>query len=223
VELIHAYSLVHDDLPAMDNDDLRRGKPTCHRAFGEAMAILAGDGLQALAFEVLARHPSMVADPAQRLAMVGILAEAAGAGGMVGGQASDMELSGRQLSLDEIDTIHLHKTGALIRASVRLGALSHPRADDTLLEALDDYAKYVGLAFQIRDDILDSMGEGTAPNGAALHTRGGQPTYMAVLNIEASELRARALHQRALASIARLDERADVLRWLSTFTIERQQ
>jgi geranylgeranyl diphosphate synthase type II len=155
LELVHAYSLVHDDLPAMDNDDLRRGKPTCHKAFDEATAILAGDALQTLAFELLASDPALRIDPAQRLAMLTRLAQASGAAGMAGGQAIDLGAVGRPMALADVTDMHARKTGALIRASVALGALSVPNIDAARLAQLDAYACAIGLAFQITDDILD--------------------------------------------------------------------
>ncbi len=222
VELIHAYSLVHDDLPAMDDDDLRRGKPTCHKAFGDALAILAGDALQALAFEVLATDPAMNIPPEQRLRMVRSLSQAAGADGMVGGQAIDLAAIGRRLALDQMEDMHLRKTGALIRASVRLGALSAPEVDEATLEHLDAYALCVGLAFQIRDDILDVVGD-TATLGKihGADASRSKPTYPTLLGIEGARDRARRLHEQALAQLRGLDGRADTLRWLSQHIIER--
>ena len=155
VEIIHAYSLVHDDLPAMDDDSLRRGRPTCHVAFGEAMAILAGDALQALAFDVLASDATLAVDAATRLDMLRVLAAACGSHGMAGGQAFDLAATGSMLSATELERMHVHKTGALIRASVRLGALAAGMWDASTLDALDRYGHAVGLAFQIRDDLLD--------------------------------------------------------------------
>jgi farnesyl diphosphate synthase len=222
VELIHAYSLIHDDLPAMDNDDFRRGRPSCHKAFGEAMAILAGDALQALAFEVLARDPNIVSDPARRLQMIQQLSEAAGAHGMVGGQAIELALLGKQVTLDELDNIHLSKTGALIRASVRLGALSQPAADDSVLQDLDEYARCVGLAFQILDDILDVQGDSqVAGSGQHFSDNSIKSTYPSLLGLEGARQCALSLHQKALTNLSRLDERADPLRWLSTYIVER--
>jgi geranylgeranyl pyrophosphate synthase len=222
VELIHAYSLVHDDLPAMDDDDLRRGRPTCHKAFGEALAILAGDALQALAFEVLATDEQMLVSAERRARMMHVLTRAAGGEGMVGGQAVDLEAVGRQLSLEQLEDMHLRKTGALIRASVALGALSAPQADDAVLSRLDAYARCVGLAFQIRDDILDVEGE-TATIGK---TRGAdalrnKPTYTSVLGLEGARERARGLLERALAELDGLGAEADTLRWLSRHIVER--
>jgi farnesyl diphosphate synthase len=222
VELIHAYSLVHDDLPAMDNDLLRRGKPTCHVAFGEAAAILAGDALQALAFHILAHdHDSGIA-PAARLAMVEQLALAAGSRGMVGGQAIDLAAVGNTLSIAELEDMHIHKTGALIRASVLLGAMASPELAAERLAALDGYAKCIGLAFQVVDDILDVEGSTevlgkTAQADQALD----KPTYPALLGLEGARQRARELHEAALASLADCGAEADPLRWLSAYIVER--
>src|SRR5687768_8996454 len=153
VELIHAYSLIHDDLPAMDDDDLRRGRPTCHKAFDEATAILAGDAMQALAFYVLVRDSEAGLEPLQRLKMIEVLAEAAGSRGMAGGQAIDLAAAGQQLSLAEVEAMHIHKTGSLIRACLLMACYAKTPLDSTHLEALDRYGKCVGLAFQVQDDI----------------------------------------------------------------------
>lgn len=223
VEFIHAYSLIHDDLPAMDNDELRHGRPTCHRAFGEALAILAGDALQALAFQVLSQDPAMISDSVIRMRMLGLLAQAAGSRGLVGGQAIDLAAVGRDdLTLAELENMHIHKTGALIRASVLLGAFSRPEVEPTVVERLDRYAKCIGLAFQIRDDILDVVGD-TATLGK---TQGAdralnKPTYPALLGLDGAREHARALHQEALASLESLGSEADPLRWLATYVVER--
>ena len=223
VEFIHAYSLIHDDLPAMDNDELRHGRPTCHKAFGEALAILAGDALQALAFQVLSQDPAMIPDSAIRMRMLGLLAQAAGSRGLVGGQAIDLAAVGRDdLTLAELENMHIHKTGALIRASVLLGAFSRPEVEPTVLERLDRYAKCIGLAFQIRDDILDVVGD-TATLGK---TQGAdrvlnKPTYPALLGLDGAREHACALHQEALASLEPLGSEADPLRWLATYIVER--
>lgn len=222
VEFIHAYSLVHDDLPAMDDDDLRRGKPTCHKAFDEATAILAGDALQTLAFEVLAGDPAMVADPARRLRMVSELAAASGSRGMAGGQAIDIAAEGRRLSLDELAHMHGLKTGALIRASVRLGALSAPGYTDALGARLDDYATNVGLAFQIRDDILDVEADTATlgkPQGS--DEARNKPTYTSLLGLAGAKDRLREVHAAAIASLRDLDAAADPLRWLAEYIVER--
>ena len=223
VELIHAYSLIHDDLPAMDDDDLRRGRPTCHRAFDEATAILAGDALQALSFYIVAHDPGLHVAPATRVAMMEKLALACGSRGMAGGQAIDLASVGRVLDIAELEDMHIHKTGALIRASVLLAALAGA-ADDWTLERLDHYGKCVGLAFQIRDDVLDVEGD-TETLGK---TRGAdsardKPTYPALLGLEGAKQRARELHEDALQALAPFDQRADTLRAMSRFIIERMR
>jgi farnesyl diphosphate synthase len=223
VEFIHAYSLVHDDLPAMDDDDLRRGRPSCHKAFGEAMAILAGDALQTLGLYVLARDKS-ACDAATRLRMIETLALAAGSRGMVGGQTIDLAAAGRRLEIAELEDMHIHKTGALIRASVVLGALTRPGLAVTTLERLDHYAKCIGLAFQIRDDILDVEGEADALGklpGADLALE--KPTYAALIGLDGAKQRAAELHEEAMDSLSGLDGRADPLRWISLYIIERDR
>lgn len=222
VEFIHAYSLIHDDLPAMDNDDLRHGQPTCHKAFGEALAILAGDALQALAFQVLGQDPTVVSDPIILLRMLGLLAQAAGSRGMVGGQAIDLAAVGRELTLAELENMHIHKTGALIRASVLLGALSRPEVEPAALERLDRYAKCVGLAFQIRDDILDVIGD-TATLGKTQGTDRAlnKPTYPELLGLDGAREHTRLLCQEALASLEPLGLEAEPLRWIANYIVER--
>ncbi len=222
VEFIHAYSLIHDDLPAMDNDDLRHGQPTCHKAFGEALAILAGDALQALAFQVLGQDPTVVSDPIIRLRMLDLLARAAGSRGMVGGQAIDLAAVGRELTLAELENMHIHKTGALIRASVLLGALSRPEVEPAALERLDRYAKCVGLAFQIRDDILDVIGD-TATLGKTQGTDRAlnKPTYPELLGLDGAREHTRLLCQEALASLEPLGLEAEPLRWIANYIVER--
>ena len=223
IELIHAYSLVHDDLPAMDDDDLRRGKPSCHKAFGEAIAILAGDALQALAFYVLA-HDKTSEDVKTRLQMIETLALAAGSRGMVGGQTIDLAATGRQLGVAELEDMHIHKTGALIRSSVILGALTVPGLATGTLEKLDHYAKCVGLAFQIRDDILDVEGEtDTLGKRSGADKSLEKSTYPMLFGLEGAKQRARELHEEAIESIAGMDESADPLRWISAYAIERDR
>nr|VFK22396.1 MAG: farnesyl diphosphate synthase [Candidatus Kentron sp. MB]VFK28764.1 MAG: farnesyl diphosphate synthase [Candidatus Kentron sp. MB]VFK74082.1 MAG: farnesyl diphosphate synthase [Candidatus Kentron sp. MB] len=222
VELIHAYSLVHDDLPAMDNDDLRRGKPTCHRAFDEATAILVGDALQSLAFYALSKKGPETTDPDQKIEMLNTLALASGSRGMAGGQALDLEAETKTLNLAELENLHIHKTGALIRASVKLGGLSKPGVDRNLLEKLDHYAKCIGLSFQIRDDILDVEGDTEIlgkPSGSdqARH----KATYPSLLGVSEAKRMAWEFHQQALSSLADLDESADPLRWLSEYIVNR--
>jgi farnesyl diphosphate synthase len=222
VELIHVYSLIHDDLPAMDDDDLRRGKLTCHKAFDDATAVLAGDALQSLAFYVLAHDPSMRADSSTRLAMVETLALASGSRGMAGGQALDILAEGQELNLSELENVHIHKTGALIRASVRLATLCKPGLDESLRTALDHYAKCIGLAFQIQDDILDVEGE-----TQVLGKRQGadqarnKPTYPALLGMAEAKARARDLIDEALTSLQPLAAQADELRAIARYVVER--
>ncbi|MBK8963317.1 MAG: (2E,6E)-farnesyl diphosphate synthase [Candidatus Competibacteraceae bacterium] len=222
VEFIHAYSLIHDDLPAMDNDDLRHGQPTCHKAFGEALAILAGDALQALAFQVLCQDGGMIQAPTIRLRMVGVLAQAAGSRGMAGGQAIDLAATGQELTLAELENMHIHKTGALIRASVLLGALSQTEVEPRLLEQLDHYAKCIGLAFQIRDDILDVIGDtATLGKAAGADRAHDKLTYPLLLGLDGSRDHARALHQDALASLEAFGSEAEPLRWIAHYIVER--
>jgi farnesyl diphosphate synthase len=222
VEIIHAYSLVHDDLPAMDDDALRRGRPTCHIVFGEAMAILAGDALQALAFEVLANDRALDTDAMTRLEMMRTLSLACGSHGMAGGQALDLAAVGQRLAPVELERMHVHKTGALIRASVRLGALAAGCHDDAMLAALETYGHSIGLAFQIRDDLLDIEVE-TAQLGktAGKDVAANKPTYPAILGVDASRAELAALTARALDAVAPLGSRAQPLRVLARFVAER--
>lgn len=221
VELIHAYSLVHDDLPAMDDDALRRGRPTCHVAFGEAMAILAGDALQALAFEMLAEQPDTHAQAG--MAMLRTLGRACGAEGMAGGQALDLSAVGRTLSLAELEHMHACKTGALIRASVQLGALTAGAdADADTLAALDRYAQAVGLAFQVRDDILDVEGESAViGKTAGKDAAADKPTFPSIIGLDASRTRLDELTGEALHVLDSLDARAPLLRELALYAAHR--
>ena len=224
VEIIHAYSLIHDDLPAMDNDDLRRGRPTCHRAFDEATAILAGDALQALAFHVLAHDPDMQIEAAKRIRMIDILAVASGSRGMAGGQSIDLDSVGKQLTIAELENMHIHKTGALIRACTELGALSYQGVDQKQLDNISRYGKCIGLAFQIQDDILDVEGETEVigkPQGSDQERN--KPTYPNLLGLKQAKEAARELHREALSCLEDFDEKADVLRWLANFIIERNK
>lgn len=220
VELIHAYSLIHDDLPAMDDDDLRRGRPTTHIAFDEATAILAGDALQALAFGLLAdaTGPSESA----RLTMVRELARASGHGGMVGGQAIDLEAVGKTLTLAQLEVMHRHKTGALIEASVRIGALSSPRTQERDLEALAGYARALGLAFQVQDDLLDIEGEtqviGKRQGSDAARAK---PTYPALLGADGARARLAELLDNAQQSLAVFGTEADPLRAMADYVVAR--
>jgi farnesyl diphosphate synthase len=224
VELIHAYSLVHDDLPAMDNDDLRRGRPTCHRVYGEAMAILAGDALQAHALYVIAHATDGNLTAAQRLAMLETLAAASGSRGMAGGQALDLSAVGRRLTLGELENMHLYKTGALIRASVRLGALAQADIDAQTLAHLDEYARCIGLAFQVQDDILDV--EGTTetigkPQGSDIARN--KPTYPKLLGLDGAKEAAEHLYSQAIHAIVPLGTRAEHLRSVADYIVKRDR
>ncbi|MBT8147441.1 MAG: polyprenyl synthetase family protein [Gammaproteobacteria bacterium] len=222
VELVHCYSLVHDDLPAMDDDDLRRGKPTVHKAFDEATAILVGDALLTLAFQALAESESD-AIPAKRcLAMIRALARASGVQGMVAGQALDFAAVGQSLTIEQLATMHALKTGALIGASVELGALCAPDLQDSHLEALRRYAEQIGLAFQIQDDILDVTSDtGTLGKPQGSDQALNKPTYTSILGLEAARSRALALADTAVESLEEFDEQADILRKLALFVVER--
>lgn len=223
VELIHAYSLVHDDLPAMDNDTLRRGKATCHIAFDEATALLVGDALQSLAFDILASDPEMTHNKAIRLQMVQNLAQASGSLGMAGGQAIDLQSVGQKLSLEQLKNMHLHKTGALIRASIRLGALSHPEINEKQLNLLDDYAKCIGLAFQIQDDILDVESDTQIlgkTQGSDISKN--KPTYPAIIGLAQAKTMAASLVQDALSSLSDFGATADPLRWIAHYIVTRR-
>jgi len=224
VELIHAYSLVHDDLPAMDDDELRRGKATTHIEYGEAIAILTGDAQQSLAFHILANDKNMSASAENRLKMIDTLAIASGSRGMCGGQAIDLAAVGQTLDLPALENMHIHKTGALIRASVSLGALSAANVSDAHLKSLDHYAKCIGLAFQIQDDILDVEADTEAlgkPQGS--DQAANKPTYPALLGLEGAKERAQALFQEAIESLSDLGEAADPLRWIAQYIISRGQ
>jgi len=223
VEFIHAYSMIHDDLPAMDDDDLRRGKPTCHKAFDEATAILAGDALQALAFQILSATPSSE-DEAKTLKKISLLASASGIQGMVGGQAIDLEAVGETLGLDQLEAMHAKKTGALIRASVLLGAYTAPNVSEVQLNQLDHFSHCIGLAFQVRDDILDVEGNTQVigkTRGA--DARKGKPTYSTLLGIEKAKKVAEQLHREAIDSLSIFDERANVLREISSYIVNREK
>lgn len=222
VEIIHAYSLIHDDLPAMDNDDLRRGRPTCHKAFNDATAILAGDALQALAFEVLAKDRKMNCSAETRLNMIRLLAEASGSIGMAGGQAIDLDAVGKSLSLEQLENMHILKTGALIKASVLLGAMCSSNVSQSDLVQLETYAHCVGLAFQIHDDILDVIADTETlgkPQGS--DEQQNKPTYPALLGLDGAKQRAMDLHHQALTALEVFDESANTLRMLSAYIVER--
>jgi farnesyl diphosphate synthase len=214
VELVHAYSLVHDDLPAMDDDDLRRGRPTAHRAFDEATAILAGDGLQALAFEILCGDESLTDSPDRRIAVLRLLAEAAGPAGMVGGQMLDLLAEGRTLTEAELEDVHRRKTGALIRAAIMMPA-QLAAADAGLVAALDRIAMEIGLLFQICDDLLEVDQDTTTLGKSATSDRDNRKsTYPSVLGVAEARQRARSLYDRIVADTARLGPAAEGLRWV---------
>jgi geranylgeranyl pyrophosphate synthase len=222
VELIHVYSLVHDDLPAMDDDDLRRGRPTCHRAYDEATAILVGDALQALAFSVLADDSLGAINPATRLAMIQTLARAAGTAGMAGGQAVDLAAVGQTLSVDAVENMHRRKTGALIKGSVLLGALGAGIDSGENFRALQLFGDEIGLAFQIQDDILDVEGDAavlgkTTGADAAL----SKPTYPSTVGLPAARDRARGLRDRAIAALKPLGPCSAPLVELAQFVVSR--
>jgi len=223
VELIHAYSLVHDDLPAMDDDDLRRGLPTCHKKFNEATAILAGDALQALAYHILAHDENMQVSAEARIKMIDTLALASGSRGMAGGQAIDLDSVGKELNIAELEDMHIHKTGALIRASILLGALAAEKVDPKILENLDSYGKSIGLAFQIRDDILDvecdteTLGKTQGADAAR-----NKPTYPSLVGLAGAKDMCRELVEQALDCLSGFDETADSLREIARYIIDRQ-
>jgi geranylgeranyl diphosphate synthase type II len=218
IELIHTFSLVHDDLPAMDNDDLRRGRPTNHKVYGDAMAILAGDAMVTLAFELL----SLDADPAVSPRLIAELAHATGPQGMIGGQVLDMDGEQKSLSLEQLQQLHRMKTGALLRSACRLGALS-TNAPQAQVNALAEFGRHMGLAFQIVDDVLDvtasaeQMGKATGKDAAK-----GKNTYPALLGLDAARRQAHEELQAALKSLAPLGDRAEGLRQLAVFVVERQ-
>lgn len=223
VEMIHAYSLVHDDLPAMDDDDLRRGKPTCHKAFDDATAILAGDALQALAFQILAQAEELTDDAQMRVRIIGHIAAAIGSRGMAGGQAIDLESEGAQLNAAELEAMHVHKTGALIRASVVTTAYCCASLTDAQHEALDHYAKCVGLAFQIHDDVLDETGDTQEMGKLAGADRArNKNTYPNLFGLRESREMAHSLIEDAQTSLQNFGAQADRLRELADFVISRR-
>jgi farnesyl diphosphate synthase len=223
IELIHVYSLVHDDLPAMDDDDLRRGRPTCHKAFDEATAILVGDALQPLAFQLLARDPKLPAAPAIRLALVDMLSEVSGTFGMVGGQAIDLAVQGQKVDIVQIEDMHARKTGAVIRASVLMAAECVPHLDPRAYAALDEFATAIGLAFQIQDDLLDVLGDvSTLGKATGADQERDKPTHPAIIGIEASQQRVNRLHGQALGALEMFEERAAPLRSLANWLLSRR-
>jgi geranylgeranyl diphosphate synthase type II len=223
IEMVHVYSLVHDDLPAMDDDDLRRGRPTCHKAFDEATAILVGDALQPLAFQLLARDPALPASPAIRLRLVDILSEASGTFGMAGGQAIDLGVQGLKVDIAQIEDMHARKTGAVIRASVLMAAECVPDLDPKAYAGLNDFATAIGLAFQIQDDLLDVLGDvSTLGKATGADRERDKPTHPAIIGIEASQERVHLLHGQALSALELFGERAAPLRALADWLLSRR-
>ena len=227
MEMIHTYSLVHDDLPAMDDDDLRRGLPTCHVKFGEANAILAGDALQTLAFSILSDADMPEVSDRDRISMISELASASGIAGMCGGQALDLDAEGKHVPLDALERIHRHKTGALIRAAVRLGALSAGDKGRRALPVLDKYAESIGLAFQVQDDILDVVGDtATLGKRQGADQQLGKSTYPALLGLEQARKKARDLIDDARQSLKQLAEQSldtSALEALADYIIQRNK
>jgi len=222
LELIHTYSLIHDDLPAMDNDDFRRGQPTCHKKFGEAVAILAGDGLLNMAFEVLSDPRRLKSVPANRLiAIIKEISTASGVGGMVGGQVVDIESEGKEVDFATLDYIHTHKTGALIRASVRTGAL-YAKAGKHQFTALTRFGEMAGLAFQIADDILDITGkQEELGKDVGSDLKKGKKTFPSFYGLEESRRRAVEVADKAVLALKDFDRKADPLRELAKYIINR--
>ncbi len=224
VEIIHAYSLIHDDLPSMDDDDLRRGRPTCHKKYDDATAILAGDALQALSFHILAHDPKIQVNSQQRLLMIDTLAIASGSRGMAGGQAIDLDAVGKSLNIAELENMHIHKTGALIRASAELGALSVENVDSDLFSRISHYAKCIGLAFQIKDDILDIESDTETlgkPQGSDIARN--KPTYPELLGLDGAKQAADDLHKEAIESLDVFDKQADMLRAIADYIVKRNK
>lgn len=223
LEMIHCYSLVHDDLPAMDDDDLRRGKPTVHVAFNEATAILAGDALQGLAFRLLSDPDGLPINDSTRLRMINVLSRAAGYEGMVGGQSIDFDAVGKTLELEQMQTMHSLKTGALINASVQLGALSTELASPEQLLVLRQYATCVGLAFQVKDDILDVVSDtATLGKKQGADQAHNKPTYVSLLGLDGARNKAEALVCEAIEALAEFDSKADALRQIARYIVERK-
>ena len=223
LELIHAYSLVHDDLPAMDDDDLRRGNPTCHIKFGDAEAILAGDALQALAFEHLAESAYPAISASEQLQIIRQLAIASGKQGMVAGQSLDLASEGKQISLTELEQIHYAKTGALLEASVTLAAQACGYKDNQGLKQLDIYAQNLGLSFQVQDDILDVTGEThVIGKQAGADQNVNKATYPAILGLEGAQLMAETLHKNAIQALDGFGKKANTLRDIAHFVVSRQ-
>lgn len=223
IETLHSYSLVHDDLPSMDNDDLRRGKPTCHKAFSESTALLAGDAVQAMAFEILSSHHYQRVDAANIVQMLQQFSVAAGSSGMCGGQAIDLLNTNKIISVEQLENMHLLKTGALIECTIRLAWLCSPVRKQNELDALLHYARALGLAFQVQDDILDIESDTATlgkPQGS--DTKANKATYPALLGLTAAKQKAQQLYQDALAALQQLPYNTDELQALAKYIIERK-
>ena len=222
IECIHAYSLIHDDLPAMDNDVLRRGQPTVHKAFGEALGILAGDALQTLGFEILASHPMPEKLLSNKVRMLQELGEASGYRGMCGGQALDLEAEGHKVDLEGLLKIHRHKTGALIRCAVRMGALASESLDGAAMKALTEYSEAIGLAFQIHDDILD-VTSSTEILGKTAHSDENleKSTFPALLGLEGAKDYERKVYEKAVAALAPVKGDTSLLREFAEYIVTR--
>ena len=221
LEMIHTYSLVHDDLPAMDDDDLRRGRPSCHKAFNEATAILAGDALQAWAFELLADAPGFNA--VQRVALIKSLAKAAGLQGMVGGQAMDIAATNTDVNLQQLQSMHAFKTGAIIRAALTMGGIA-ANASAEQLSALDTYGTHIGLAFQVVDDILDVEGNAeTLGKTQGKDSKANKPTYVSLMGLDGAKKESQRLLQAALEALGKFGVSADSLRGLAHYIIARDR
>lgn len=223
VEMIHAYSLIHDDLPAMDDDDLRRGKPTCHKAFDEATAILAGDAIQALSFHVIAADSAILVNAEQRIKMINTLALNSGSLGMAGGQVIDLASVGRSLTLPELENMHNHKTGMLIRASLQLGALSRQDLPQDQYEVITEFACHIGLAFQVQDDILDVEADTATlgkPQGSDMLKN--KPTYPGILGMVEAKRVAHQLHDQAVSVLDHLDADSLLLRQIADYIVQRK-
>ena len=221
VEMIHAYSLVHDDMPCMDDDDLRRGKPACHKQVDDATALVVGDALQSLAFEVLS-SPELHVIPTQQLKMLHLLALASGSRGMAGGQAIDLASVGKALSQTELEYMHIHKTGALIRSAALLGAYCSVNEDSNRIKAIDQYAQNIGLAFQVVDDILDAVADTkTLGKTAGKDADANKPTYVTILGIVRAKELAKELFDEAIAPLLNYGDEARRLVQLAQFITER--
>jgi farnesyl diphosphate synthase len=220
VELVHAFSLVHDDMPCMDDDDLRRGKPSTHKQYDDATALLVGDALQSLAFQLIAQD--IFTQDAQKVKMLHLLAVATGSRGMAGGQAIDLESTGLTLTQAELEIMHLHKTGALIHAASMMGAYSNDQENEEKINAVDHFSKSIGLAFQVVDDILDAEADTqTLGKTAGKDAQANKSTYVTLLGLNKAKTLANELHQNAMSALSPFGQEADLLRHLAHFITQR--